>query len=102
MKVLVGAACIAIIAAVGYFFWSEYADRRDAETRAAVAEVRAAATRQESDIARTNLFRLADAAAGEDGKVRSYCRNIDRGWVFFEEGTEKQYILRWCRELGIY
>ncbi|MER2536025.1 MAG: hypothetical protein ABTQ31_12765 [Rhizobiaceae bacterium] len=33
MRALVAAACIAIIAAVGYYFWSEYSTYRQAELR---------------------------------------------------------------------
>ncbi len=48
MKVLVGAACIAIIAAVGYFFWSENEKRleRAAVTRAITAIDTAAIERE--------------------------------------------------------
>lgn len=31
MKVLIAAACVAVIAAVGYFFWREYRGAQDAE-----------------------------------------------------------------------
>ncbi|WP_421565750.1 hypothetical protein [Ochrobactrum sp. EDr1-4] len=37
MKALVGAACIAVIAFVGYYFWNEYS-RRDAQKLADIRE----------------------------------------------------------------
>lgn len=38
MKVLIGAACVAIIAFVGYFFWGEYQSRLELQAREAAAQ----------------------------------------------------------------
>ena len=38
MKLLIGAACIAIIAFVGYYFWNEY---KDTQARAIAAQAQA-------------------------------------------------------------
>lgn len=41
LRVLVGVAAIAVIAAVGYYFWRDYSDRLEAERIAAAASQRA-------------------------------------------------------------
>jgi hypothetical protein len=41
-KMLVGAACVAVIGAVGYFFWSEYEKAAQAEKAREIAVERAA------------------------------------------------------------
>ena len=63
MKVLVGAACIAIIAAVGYFFWSENEKRLE---RAAIA--RAVTAADTAAIERECNRRLTHLKAWKEGK----------------------------------
>lgn len=67
MRFLIGAACIAVIAFVSYFFWSEYS------TKVAISN---AVQAQESaaNKARTELFRLANADEGEVSMVRAWCK----------------------------
>lgn len=64
-RLLVIVACMAIIAAVGYYFWGEYrASRARAE---AVADERAA---------HAELFEYAKAKRSEPEKVARWCKNL--------------------------
>lgn len=65
---LCAAACVAVLAAVGYFFYGEYAE----------AKARAAETARLEDV-RKELFTLADAKADEPDKVRKHCRAAEAG-----------------------
>src|SRR5690606_16338811 len=65
---LCAATCVAVLAAVGYFFYGEYAE----------AKARAAETARLEDV-RKELFALAEAGAGEVDKVRKYCSVAETG-----------------------
>lgn len=70
MKALVAAACIAIIAAVGYYFWQEH-------QRSLVARgIAAASARREAAV--KALFDAAGARPFEASKVRKFCAEMDR------------------------
>lgn len=51
LRFLIGAACIAVIAAVGYFFWGEYtaATERTERARLALREAKAQALRKRAE-----------------------------------------------------
>jgi hypothetical protein len=63
MKVLVGAACIVVIACGGLYLFTQWAAYSDAKERAAGRER-----------ARAEIFRLAAAQPHQDGKVKEWCR----------------------------
>lgn len=93
MKVLVAAACIAILAFVGYFFWGEYSARR------ALDEARvAAAAREAAD--REALFTLASADPGEDDMVRGWCKLAEMRLSGIWKGNQTiERAVRNCRVL---
>jgi hypothetical protein len=65
-RAVIVAACVAVIAFVGYFFWGEFRRYRD--------EVNA----QETDRAvRDELFSMAKAKRSEPEKVRAYCARAE-------------------------
>lgn len=62
LKGLVAAACIAVLAAVGYYFWAEYSAAQDRAIRASnLAAIRA------------QVFKDAEAAPGDFLKVERHC-----------------------------
>lgn len=66
MKALIAAACLAVIAAVGYYFWGEFAEWRSASADQAAA--------------RQEIYRLAGVQPGtrdEMGRVIRWCKAID-------------------------
>ena len=67
MKALIATACIAVIAAVGYYFWGEWQSARERAYRAA-----------ELEGARNELFEFAKAKPHETEKVRVWCRAADK------------------------
>lgn len=66
MKALVVVTCVAVLAAVGYYFWGEYGSFRAKSDREARA-----------DGARKELFELAQAGEYERDKVVSFCNGVD-------------------------
>jgi hypothetical protein len=90
MRVLVGVACIAVIAAVGYYFMQEYRTMQAAD-----------ADRDRIDGVRAELFRFAGANKGEDAKVRVFCRNLSaaKGKTARME-EDFRFVERNCRGLG--
>lgn len=68
MKALIAATCVALLGAVGYFFYGEYAD----------AQARAVETAR-LEGARKELFSLAEAGGEEVDKVRKYCSVAETG-----------------------
>lgn len=94
MNRLVAATCVAVLAAVGYFFWGEYGSFRanaDKEARA-------------SD-ARKELFELAQAGENERDKVVSFCNDVDN---IIQNIASPDTVEMWrqvkknCRVLGYY
>ena len=65
LKLLAGAACIAVVAAAGYWGVGEWRKRQAAAENAALTEK-----------VRAELFSLASAAPGETEKVRTWCRGL--------------------------
>ncbi|PWJ73826.1 hypothetical protein C7441_1259 [Pseudaminobacter salicylatoxidans] len=67
MKALVAAACIAVLAFVGYYFLGEYSDysARQASASAAAAKM---------EDAREEIFKLAEADPHEPKVAASWCR----------------------------
>jgi len=90
MKALIAAACIAVLAFVGYYFWGEYSKY----------EARQEAMRQTENL-RKGLFTLAKAEDGNVLKVRHFCdlmtkintNNPDRS-------LERESVIRTCRDFG--
>ena len=68
MKVLVGAACVAVIAAVAYFFWGEYSRYHDA----------AASARQKS-MAQAIESANALATSGRCDEITTALVNVPKG-----------------------
>jgi hypothetical protein len=89
-----------IIAGVGYYFWSEKvkADALAAERQAASSAAQTAAKASAEQL--SYLLDRANAQKSEPEKVRAYCENIDKGWVFFEKGPARKSVLRACRDFG--
>lgn len=68
MKALIAAACIAIIAAVGFYFWGEFATWRAANQRQA-----------NENEARAELFKLANVTPGSPDaipRMQAWCKAI--------------------------
>lgn len=95
MKALIAAACVAVILAVGYYFWGEYSHH--AEQAAANA---AANTAMEAK--RAALFTLANAGKSEDDMVRAWCKlakmRIDGG--IWESNATAAAAVGDCRHFG--
>ncbi len=66
MKALLATTCLAVLAAVGYYFYGQW--REIDAAREANARIEAA---------RSALFDYADAQAGEHEKVKQYCLVVD-------------------------
>ncbi len=96
LRVLVGAACVAVIAAVSYYFWSEHfaSQARVAAAAEYDAQMRKIALRRETERA---LFRAAMAETWNKDQVRQYCRNIVRIENDMTKPSSKA-----CTELGYY
>lgn len=103
MKALIGTTCIAILAAVGYFFWGEYQAAADAKLRAdaveAVRQLRAEADRK----AREEIFRLAYAEPGEEDMASGWCKltamRAEDGRL--KGNAEAERIVQNCKRLGL-
>lgn len=103
MRALVAATCIAILAAIGYFFWGEYQAAADAKLRAdakkAVIEMRIEADRK----AREEIFRLAYAEPGEEDMASGWCKltatRTEDGHL--KGNKEAARIVQNCKRLGL-
>lgn len=92
MKALVAAACIAVLAFVGYFFWGEYSKAK------AIADE---AARIES--VRSEIFDLAKGSAGlsQTEKARSYCDLLNKiNTNNPEKSHARERVLQNCRYFG--
>jgi len=67
MKALVAVTCIAVLAAVGFFFWGEYSEHRANSVE-----------RANKDAALQEMFSIANAEPNDTEKVRRMCQNIDK------------------------
>lgn len=103
MKTLVAITCLAVLAAVGYFFWGEYQAAADAKLRAeaakAVRELRAEADRR----AREEIFRLAYAEPDEEDMASGWCKltatRAEDGHL--KGNKEAERIVQNCKRLGL-
>jgi len=92
MKALVAAACIAVLAFVGYYFWGEY-------ERARVA----AAYAESVENSRKEIFSLAAKSVGlnDEQRARSYCDVLNRiNQNNSDKSSERDRVLSNCRSLG--
>ncbi|TPM92730.1 hypothetical protein [Mesorhizobium sp. B2-1-3A] len=90
LKILIAAACVAVIAAVGYFALGEYkAYRLRAEIEAG------------RESARAELFDLAKAKPYEIDKVRDFCKTMsDRRYGGDDNSEMVRILVRNCSGLG--
>lgn len=99
MKALVGAACVAIIAFVVYFFWGEYQQRKQAESvRAAYAAQQLADTQRSCDEWVTELKSWKNGHP--EGKAKSFvqardqvdrCLHTLRGTSWYDRNITEKY-----------
>ncbi|MFH1796311.1 MAG: hypothetical protein ABIF45_17615 [Pseudomonadota bacterium] len=89
MKYLIAAACIAVIAATGYYFLGEYADYR---RRADIA--------QGEEDARRELFWFAKAEPGDVATVRRWCGYLQNTEKKMPGDETARHLARNCRALG--
>lgn len=92
MKALIAAACIAVLAFVGYYFWGEY------------ERARAAATYAESvEDSRREIFSLAAKSVGlnDEQRARNYCDVLSRiNQNNSDKSSERERVLNICRSFG--
>lgn len=89
LKALVAAACIAILAGVGYYFYSEA--RLAAEKTARTERIEGA---------RRELFGLAKAKAHEVDKVRDFCGFLVSPKFTGDKDVFYRQVVVNCRNLG--
>lgn len=99
LKLLVGTACVAVIAAVGYFFWGEYDQYSQRVEREQEIEAAKVEREQQFEAAKNELFKYAEAEPGDFVKVKVYCRDTNVRRDHSENPFIKQ-ILTNCRALG--
>lgn len=88
LKMLIGTACVFVIAAGSLYGWREYTDYRE---RAAIAQTR-------KDVERA-LFRMVGAAPDEVDRVRSFCSQV-RWLNEARRDEERSKIITACRFVG--
>jgi hypothetical protein len=88
LRFLVGLACFVVVAFGVYYFAGEY---RAYERRALNAE--------QNEIARKEIFRLANAEDGEDALVRGFCAQLIANRELSDSGTGRRVAIN-CRYLG--
>lgn len=93
LKRVVAMAAVAVIAAVGYYFWSEYSAyraRQDAELT--------------TERARAELFEQAEAGPGDAASVRVWCKivsdRLDTGGYSASGAEARRRLVSNCRALG--
>lgn len=90
MRILIGATCIAVLAAVGYYFWGEW------QTSARSAQIE-----QSREGARAELFRLAGAEPGDSASVRGFCKLMaDKRYRDNDNSEFTATLVRNCSALG--
>lgn len=95
MKQLVALTCLAVLAAVGYFFWGEY------ETHSARKARVAAATAQQDKI-RRDIYRLAAADPDERDVALTFCKasKLRLDWEQ-SPSSSQQAIVQGCKQIGL-
>lgn len=89
-KTLVRVACTVVIAAGGYYLWTQY--QAHAERSERIATYKAA---------RDELFKLAGASEGDDALVRGFCsRTRDRLTSDLAGNFVAENAVRNCRAFG--
>ncbi len=88
MRYLIGAACIAVIAAVGYYFWGEW-------------QAHQAAVARDADIKRAEsaLYEALKLEPGDIAGARSWCRSIRDDRDIIRDEDFRNSILETCRAL---
>ena len=90
MKTLVAAACLAVLAAVSFYFWGEYRQMRRA------TEIQAG-----RESARQELFQLSGAKSFETEKVRDFCKRMsDKRYRENDNSDFVRILVRNCGALG--
>lgn len=94
MKTLVAITCLAVLAAVGYFFWGEY-------NVYAAKEARIAAATAQRDQIRRDIYRLAAADPDEHDVARTFCKasKLRLEWEK-SPSSQQQAIVQGCKQLG--
>lgn len=103
MKVLIGTACIAVIAFVGYFFWCEY-EKSQATSRAAKATYQEALEQVRKHNNAECDRRVRDLTSWVNGKptgetksfaeAREYvdrCLNLSKGTDWYDKNIHVKY-----------
>lgn len=90
LKGLIAAACVVVIAAGGWYLYSEY------QLRSVRAEREAGLER-----ARAEILKFAEARPDEISKIRSYCEGLNQRNMTDPEKSEfREQIIRNCRYFG--
>lgn len=93
MRVLVAAACIAVLAAVSYYFWSEYAE----------AQARSSESAKVEEI-RKDLFSFAGVDHDDTEGVIKFCRSaefsLDGSFLSSDTRPIWRQAVKNCRYLG--
>lgn len=85
MRALVAVTCIAVLAAVGYFFWNEYSN---AQASLRLQEMKAAAEKANKEYLESDDYKkcrqsLNSSALGEAKRLRDWC--MDNGYITYSE-----------------
>ena len=90
MRALVAVTCIAVLAAVGYYFWGEYSD---AQKVARLQEMKSAAEKAHLERLSSEDYKkcrnsLNSSALGEAKRLRDWCR--DNGFITYSEQLDAE------------
>lgn len=90
MRALVAVTCVAVLAAVGYYFWSEYSE---AQKIARLQEMKNAAEKANLERLSSEDYKkcrnsLYSSALGEAKKLRDWCR--DNGFITYREQLDAE------------
>jgi type II secretory pathway pseudopilin PulG len=99
MRILVSAACIAVIAAVGYYFWKEWSEAQRAAREREQLAFEQQMLAEAKQAALGWLYERAGAKPDQPNTVRAFCENVANGWVI---DPESRSILARCQLTGIY
>lgn len=92
MRMLVGAACIAIIAFVGHSFWNEWSAYR-------AARLEAQQLAQAKEDSRALLYERFSSDPDPEKRIHAYCENVANGWV---SASDPEAIVARCRLAGFW
>lgn len=89
MKLLIGAACLVVVASGGVYLTKTVNDWREEQ-----------AQEERVEGARAELFRFAEAKPGEESKVRHWCERAEAHTPSPSVEKEWRGLLRNCRAFG--